>query len=51
MLRCYELGIRSEKELDAHDMGEVFDLLIEQQNDQEEYNYLATNEDIKDFFW
>lgn len=49
MLRCCELGLH-ESELDSMDMGMVYDMLIEQENDQEKYNYKATQEDIENFF-
>lgn len=49
MLRCSELGLHTE-ELDQMDMGMVYDMIIERANDQEEYNYKATQEDINNFF-
>lgn len=49
MLRCAELGLHTD-ELDAMDMGMVYDMLIERSNDQEKYNYKATQADINAFF-
>lgn len=49
MLRCAELNLRRE-DLDEMTMGMVYDMLIERSNDQQQYNYKATQEDIEDFF-
>lgn len=49
MLRCAELGLHTD-ELSEMDMGEVYDMLIERANDDEKYNYRATQEDIERFF-
>lgn len=49
MLRCAELGM-SAPDLDDMTMGMVYDMLIEKANDQEKYNYKATQEDINSFF-
>ena len=49
MLRCAELGLCRE-DLDDMTMGMVYDMLIEQGNDHEQYNYKATQDDINKFF-
>ena len=49
MLRCAELGL-PDTDLSQMTMGMVYDLLIEKANDQEEYPYKATQEDIDRFF-
>jgi hypothetical protein len=49
MLRCAELGL-SDEALSSMDIGMVYDLLIEQANDQEKYPYKATQDDIYRFF-
>mgnify|MGYP000030804576 CR=1 FL=1 len=49
MLRCAELGLTRE-DLEDMTMGMVYDMIIEQANDREEYNYKATQEDITAFF-
>ena len=49
MLRCAELGLTRE-DLEEMTMGMVYDMIIEQANDREEYNYKATQEDIAAFF-
>lgn len=49
MLRCAELGLTRE-DLEEMTMGMVYDMIIERANDQEEYNYKATQEDITAFF-
>lgn len=49
MLRCQELHLSME-DLDEMSMGMVFDMLIEQANDQEQYPYKATQKDIDEFF-
>lgn len=49
MLRCAELNL-SDTALSQMTMGMVYDLLIEKANDQEEYPYKATQEDIDNFF-
>lgn len=49
MLRCAELGL-SREDLDDMTVGMVYDMLIEQANDQEKYPYKATQEDIERFF-
>lgn len=49
MLRCAELGL-SREDLDDMTVGMVYDMLIEQANDQEKYSYKATQADINRFF-
>ena len=49
MLRCAELGL-SREDLDDMTVGMVYDMLIEQTNDQEKYPYKATQADINGFF-
>lgn len=49
MLRCSELNL-SDEALSGMSMGMVYDMLIEQENDKEEYPYKATQEDIYAFF-
>lgn len=49
MLRCAELGL-TRPDLDDMSMGMVYDMLIERGNDQEEYDYKATQDDINGFF-
>ena len=49
MLRCAELGL-SREDLDDMTVGMVYDMLIEQANDQEKYPYKATQADINRFF-
>lgn len=46
MLRCAQLGL-SEQALEEMTMGMVYDLLIEQANDREDYPIKATKEDYK----
>ena len=49
MLRCAELNL-SDKALSEMTMGMIYDMLVEKENDQEEYPYKATQEDIDNFF-
>ncbi len=49
MLRCSELSL-SREDLDDMTMGMVYDMVIERGNDQEKYNYKATQADIEAFF-
>lgn len=49
MLRCAELGLSTD-DLNSMTMGMVYDMLIEQSNDHEKYNYKATQADIDAFF-
>lgn len=46
-LRMSQLGIHDP---DSYTMGMVYDMLTESANDQEKYNYVATQEDINRFF-
>lgn len=45
LLRCTQNNIPM-SDLDLLDVGMVFDILIESANDNEEYNKIATQEDI-----
>lgn len=49
MLRCAELNL-SDEALRGMTMGMVYDMYAEKANDQEEYPYKATQEDIYQFF-
>lgn len=49
MLRCAEFGL-SDEALSGMSMGMVYDMMIEQGNDQEKYPYKATQADIERFF-
>ena len=49
MLRCAELHLTDDM-LTTMSMGMVYDMLIEKSNDNEEYPYKATQEDIDAFF-
>ena len=49
MLRCAEMGLSLEL-LDHMTVGMVYDMLIEQANDNEQYPYKATQDDIYAFF-
>lgn len=49
MLRCAELNL-SDEALANMTMGMVYDLCTERANDNEEYPYVATQEDIKAMF-
>lgn len=49
MLRCAKLGLSAD-DLASMTMGMVYDMLIEEANDQHKYNYKATQEDIDAFF-
>lgn len=49
MLRCAQLGL-SDEALESMTMGMVYDLLIEQANDRENYPIKATQDDINAFF-
>ena len=49
MLRCAELDL-SDKALSQMTMGMIYDMLIEKENDGEDYPYKATQEDINRFF-
>ena len=45
MLRCMQLGL-SVADLDKLEIGMVYDMIIEKQNDSYDYPVLATQEDI-----
>ena len=49
MLRCAKLGL-SEEALRDMEIGMIYDMLIEEANDNEKYPYKATQEDINNFF-
>lgn len=49
MLRCAELRL-SREDLEEMSMGMVYDILIEQANDHEEYDFEATQDDINAYF-
>ena len=49
MLRCKELGL-SDDELSTMTIGMVYDMLIERANDQESYDLIATQDDIRRIF-
>ena len=49
MLRCAELNL-SDEALRGFDMGMIYDMLIEQANDREEYPIKATKADYKRMF-
>ena len=49
LLRCAQLGL-SDGALGGMDVGMVYDLLIERDNDSHEYPYKATKEDIDKYF-
>lgn len=49
MLRCAELHL-SDEALKDMTMGMVYDMLIEQANDHEQYPYKATQTDIDRMF-
>ena len=48
MLRAYQMGLDLE-EMENLSVGDVFDMMTEMANDQEEYDYKATQEDIDRF--
>ena len=49
MLRCAELGLH-DSDLRGMTIGMVYDMIIEQANDAENYPYEATQEDIRRIF-
>jgi len=49
MLRCAKLGL-SDDALREMEIGMVYDMLIEESNDNEKYPYKATQSDIKKMF-
>lgn len=48
MLRCMELGL-TRQDLEHITMGMVYDLLTEKENDNYEYDTIATQEDFDRF--
>lgn len=48
LLRCSQIGL-SMSDLELLDMGMVYDLFIEQGNDSEEWDILATQSDFDKF--
>lgn len=48
MLRAVQLGLSCE-DLEYLDMGMVFDMITESQNDTYKYDFRATKEDFKRF--
>ena len=48
MLRCLQLGLRP-SDLSLLEYGTVVDMLIERGNDDEEYDYVATQSDFDRF--
>lgn len=48
MLRAYQMGLNL-RDLEELEIGDVFDMMTEQANDQEEYNYKATQADFDKF--
>lgn len=49
MLRCAELNLHDD-DLKGMTLGMVYDMLIEQGNDQEKYDYVGTQDDIRRIF-
>lgn len=49
MLRCAKLGL-SDNALRELEIGMVYDMLIEESNDNEKYPYKATQQDIDNVF-
>lgn len=49
MLRCARFGL-SDEALRGMTMGMVYDMLIEEANDREEYPIEATPQDVRSFF-
>ena len=48
LLRCYQIGLRV-SDLFFLEFGDVMDMLIEEGNDQEQWDYVATQEDFDRF--
>lgn len=46
LLRCVQLGL-SMQDLEYISIGTVFDMITEKDNDEYEYPYVATDEDIE----
>lgn len=49
MLRCTQIGLHDD-DLAGMTIGMVYDLLIEQANDKENYPYQGTQDDIRRIF-
>lgn len=49
MLRCAELGL-SREDLDDIDVGMVYDMIIEKENDGEKYPIIGEPGSLKNFF-
>lgn len=49
MLRAFQMGIRFPDLFDL-EVGEVYDMMVESINDRAEYNKLATQDDMNNFF-
>ena len=49
MLRCAQMGLHDD-DLAGMTVGMVYDLLIEQANDNENYPYTGTQDDIRRIF-
>ena len=47
-MRCAQIGIPM-SDLELLDVGMVFDIMIEQENDSEEYDTIATQSDFDRF--
>lgn len=47
-MRCAQMGL-SMADLDLLDIGMVYDMLIEQENDSAEYDIVATQADFDNF--
>ena len=47
-MRCYQIGLRV-SDLFFLDVGDVMDMLTESGNDQEQWDYIATQEDFDRF--
>ena len=48
LLRCYQIGLRV-SDLFFLETGDVMDMLTESGNDQEQWDYVATQEDFDRF--
>ena len=48
LLRCSQIGLSME-DLDLLDVGMIYEMMIESNNDDCEYDYIATKEDMKNF--
>lgn len=48
LLRCYQIGLRV-SDLFFLEIGDVMDMLTETGNDQETWDYIATQEDFDRF--